>query len=271
VVATAGHVDHGKSTLVRALTGMDPDRLAQEQDRGLTIDLGFAWTRLPSGLEVSFVDVPGHERFLGNMLAGLGPSPTVCFVVAVDEGWSAQSGDHRDAVAALGIESGLVVLTRTDLAPERIPEVREQVRTELAGTGLAQAPVVPVSAVEGHGLQSLRSRLDEVVAAVPEADAAAPVRMWVDRAFTVEGAGTVITGTLGQGTLIVDHRMDLLTVGARHPVTIRGLQTHQVTCARISPVSRAAVNLRGAPARTVRRGDVLATPGAWFETATIDV
>src|SRR5690606_32919225 len=201
VIATAGHVDHGKSTLIRALTGIEPDRLAEEKRRGLTIDLGFAWTTLPSGQEVSFVDVPGHERFLGNMLAGIGPAPIVCFVVAADEGWQAQSSDHRDAVAALGIDQGLLVITRADLAPDRVPEVIAQARTELAGTGLAAAPALAVSAVTGEGMDALREQLDELVAAARRPDPRQRVRLWVDRAFTVSGAGTVITGTLAAGTL----------------------------------------------------------------------
>lgn len=140
-IATAGHVDHGKSTLVRALTGMEPDRWAEERRRGLTIDLGFAWTTLPSGARVAFVDVPGHERFLTNTLAGLGPAPAVCFVVAADEGWRAQSSDHRDALAALGISHGLVALTRTDrVTPARVAEVLAETRAELAETGLHDAP-----------------------------------------------------------------------------------------------------------------------------------
>ena len=213
VVATAGHVDHGKSTLVRALTGIEPDRLAEERRRGLTIDLGFAWTMLPSGREVSFVDVPGHERFLGTMLAGLGPAPIVCFVVAADEGWQAQSSDHRDAVAALGIDQGLLVITRADLAPARIEQVTAEARTELAGTGLAEAPAVAVSAVTGEGLEELREQLDAVLARAREPSATQPVRLWVDRAFSLAGTGTVVTGTLPAGTL---HREDRLALcGAR--------------------------------------------------------
>ena len=177
VVATAGHVDHGKSTLVRALTGMEPDRWAEERRRGLTIDLGFAWTTLPSGRDIAFVDVPGHERFLGNMLAGLGPAPVVCFVVAADEGWRAQSSDHRDAVAALGIEHGLIVVSRIDLAPDRFPVVLAQVRDELAGTGLRNAPAVAVSAATGQGLGELRRVLDDVLAALPPPVATGRVRI----------------------------------------------------------------------------------------------
>jgi selenocysteine-specific elongation factor len=147
VVATAGHVDHGKSTLVRALTGMEPDRWEEERRRGLTIDLGFAWTTLPSGREVSFVDVPGHERFIRNALAGLATVPVVCFVVAADEGWSAQSTDHRDAIAALGIRHGLIVVTKADRAPDLVAATIERARTEFANTGLRD---VRVSVIAGQ-------------------------------------------------------------------------------------------------------------------------
>lgn len=201
VVATAGHVDHGKSTLVRALTGMEPDRWEEERKRGLTIDLGFAWTTLPSGRELAFVDVPGHERFLANMLAGVGPAPIVCFVIAADKGWQAQSSDHRDAITALGIDRGLVVITRADLAPDTLAETEAQVRAELQGTPLAEAPIVTVSATTGEGMDDLVATLDAVTAAAPAPDADARVRLWIDRAFSITGAGTVVTGTLTAGTL----------------------------------------------------------------------
>lgn len=274
VVATAGHVDHGKSTLIRALTGIEPDRLAEERRRGLTIDLGFAWTALPSGQQVSFVDVPGHERFLGNMLAGLGPAPIVCFVVAADEGWQAQSSDHRDAVAALGIDQGLLVVTRADLAPERIPEVTAQARSELAGTGLAHAPALAVSAVTGQGMDALREQLDELVTAARRPDPEQRVRLWVDRAFTVSGAGTVITGTLAAGTLRREDRLALIGAhggGEGAEVQVRGLQSRGGQLDELGPVSRAAVNLRGVEAEQVGRGDALLTPGAWHLAAQIDV
>src|SRR5579875_3580986 len=183
VVATAGHVDHGKSTLVRALTGIEPDRWEEEKWRGLTIDLGFAWTTTPSGNEVAFVDVPGHERFLGNMLAGIGPAPVVCFVVAADEGWRPQSSDHRNAIAALGIEHGLVVISRSDLAPDGIPDVTARIREELASTGLRDAAIVPVSAVTGEGLDDLLTELDHVLATVPKPPIESRIRFWIDRAF----------------------------------------------------------------------------------------
>src|SRR5699024_7388755 len=156
VIATAGHVDHGKSTLVRALTGTEPDRWDEERERGLTIDLGFAEMTLDSGRSVSFVDVPGHERFLGNMLAGLGPVPIVCLVVSADEGWSAQTSEHRDAIAALGIDTGIVVISKIDLASENLGIVTQQIRDELSGTALADAPIIATSARQGTGLDALR-------------------------------------------------------------------------------------------------------------------
>jgi len=268
VVATAGHVDHGKSTLVRALTEMDPDRWEEEKRRGLTIDLGFAWTTLPSGADVAFVDVPGHEKFLGNMLAGVGPAPVVLFVVAADEGWQAQSTDHRDALRALGVEHGIIALTRSDRATvDRTAEIR----TQLAGTPLADAPIIPVSAPTGDGIAALRQALDEVLAAVPVPDAQAPVRLWVDRAFSVKGAGTVVTGTLAAGTLRVGDSLKVATAGGERDVEIRGLHSENRAQDSLGPVTRAAVNLRGADAADIHRGDVLLTPGAWRLVEHLDV
>jgi len=271
VIATAGHVDHGKSTLIRALTGMEPDRWEEERRRGLTIDLGFAWTSLASGRQVAFVDVPGHQHFLGNTLAGLGPAPVVCFVVAADEGWQAQSSDHRDAVAALGIRHGLIVLTRTDRAPERIPEVLAKARAELADTGLRDAPSVAVSAIDGTGLAELRAALDRVLDEVPDPETNARVRLWVDRSFTITGAGTVATGTLAAGTLAVGDRLELLGTGRIRSVVIRGLQSRGEPYSTLGPVSRVALNLRGVSRDVVHRGDALVTPDAWPSTRTLDV
>ncbi|ATG52622.1 selenocysteine-specific translation elongation factor [Brachybacterium vulturis] len=271
VIATAGHVDHGKSTLIRALTGSDPDRWAEEKRRGLTIDLGFAWTSLPSGDEVSFVDVPGHERFLGNMLAGLGPAPIVCFVVAADEGWQAQSADHREAIAALGIDQGLLVVTRSDLAPDRVGDVLAQARAELAGTGLAAAPAVAVSALTGQGMEELRTVLDTVVTAARAPVPDDRVRLWVDRCFTISGAGTIVTGTLSGGTLRVGETLEWTGDGPRRRVQVRGLQSRGETVEQLGPVSRAAVNLRGLDADAVVRGDALLTVGAWVVSDLLDV
>ena len=272
VVATAGHVDHGKSTLARALTGMDPDRWEEEKRRGLTIDLGFVWTHLPSGADVAFVDVPGHERFLGNMLAGLGPAPVVLFVVAADEGWQAQSTDHRDAIAALGISHGVVALTRADRADDqRRRDVRAEVGRQLAGTALADAAIIEVSAKTGEGIEKLRAELDTVLAAAPAPDAEQRVRLWVDRSFSVKGAGTVVTGTLGAGSIAVGDRLDLLSGGELVPVEVRGLHSENTAVVSAQPVTRVAVNLRGVEAEAISRGDSLLSPSTWRVTQEFDV
>ena len=277
VVATAGHVDHGKSTLVRALTGMEPDRWAEERRRGLTIDLGFAWTTLASGRDVAFVDVPGHERFLSNMLAGLAPVPAVCFVVAADEGWQAQSSDHRDAIAALGITNGIVVLTRSDRAPGGVDEVLARVRTELAGTGLRDARAVTVSAVDGTGMEELRAALDELVASLPAPEPDARVRLWVDRSFTISGAGTVVTGTLTAGTLTQGDKLLLLSHDGAGNATagklsVRALHSCNRAVESIGPTSRVAVNIRsGMSADEIHRGDVLVMEDSWSVVDTVDV
>ena len=250
---------------------MEPDRWEEERRRGLTIDLGFAWTTLPSGRAVAFVDVPGHQRFLGNTLAGLGPAPVVCFVVAADEGWQAQSGDHRDAIAALGIRDGLIVITRADRAPDRAAEALAQARAELAETGLRDAPGVIVSAVDGTGLSELRAALDDVLARLPAPEATARLRLWIDRSFSIAGAGTVVTGTLASGTLAHGDRLQVLGEGRTRDVVVRGLQSRGEAYPALRPVARAALNLRGVSRDAIRRGDVLVTPDAWPTTRTLDV
>lgn len=272
VVATAGHVDHGKSALVRALTDMDPDRWAEEKRRGLTIDLGFVWTTLPSGTDLAFVDVPGHEKFLGNMLAGVGPAPVVIFVVAADEGWQEQSTDHRDALRALDIRHGLIALTRADRADAtRRAEVTAQIRHELAGTALADAPLVEVSAHTGEGIAQMRQVLDEVLAQVPAPDPQARVRVWIDRAFSVKGAGTVVTGTLAAGTLRVGDTVQLASPDGTRVVEVRGLHSENTAHQVLEPTSRVAVNLRGISADAIHRGHSLVSPGAWELVEQIDV
>ncbi|MFW0792309.1 selenocysteine-specific translation elongation factor [Gordonia sp. CPCC 205515] len=272
VVATAGHVDHGKSTLVKALTGIEPDRWAEERRRGLTIDLGFAWTTLSSGADVAFVDVPGHERFIANMLAGLGPAPIVLFVIAADEGWRAQSADHRDALAALGIDRGIVVISRADRASTaRVDEVIATVRTELADTGLAGAPTVVTSAVTGQGIDELRTTLDEVLATTPEPVTTGRVRLWLDRAFSITGAGTVVTGTLSAGTISAGDTLELVGDHRARTITVRGVQSENVTYPTVGPVSRVAVNTRGVSTDDIARGDALVTPDAWHTSSVIDI
>ena len=263
VLATAGHVDHGKSTLVRALTGMEPDRYAEERRRGMTLDLGFAWTRL-DGDSVAFVDVPGHERFVPTMLAGVGPVPTVLFVVAADEGWMPQSGEHLDALDALGVRHGLLVVTRSDLIE---PELAlGEAQEHLAGSGLGRLPAVAVSGTTGAGLDDLRLAIARLVSSLPDPDPAAPVRFWVDRAFTVRGAGTVVTGTLAEGTVTPD---DELALDGRR-IGIRGLESLGKPVDRAHGVARVALNLRGLGVDGVGRGAALCTPGAWLAVTELD-
>ncbi len=265
VIATAGHVDHGKSTLVRALTGMEPDRWAEERRRGMTIDLGYAWMSLPSGEEIAFVDVPGHERFATNMLAGVGPVPAVLLVIAADEGWSAQTEDHVRALDALGVGHGVVAVTKSDLADPAA--AIEQASDLLSATTLAGIPAVSVSGQTGTGLDALRIALDALVRRLPVPNPDARVRLWVDRSFTVHGSGTVVTGTLGSGTL---RRGDVLELG-NAMVTVRGLHRLGQPAEAVTAPARVAVNLRNVPHEDVRRGDTLLTPGAWRTTTVVDV
>ncbi|WP_229071051.1 selenocysteine-specific translation elongation factor [Actinoplanes sp. DH11] len=267
VVATAGHVDHGKSTLVRALTGMEPDRWAEERRRGMTIDLGFAWTDLAPDTTVAFVDVPGHERFVPNMLAGVGPVPAAMIVVAADEGWMPQSAEHLAALHAMDVRHGLLVVTRADLADPG-PAVAAA-SAEIAATSLGAVETVAVSAVTGAGLPRLREELCRLAGRLPAPDTGAPVRFWVDRAFTIRGAGTVVTGTLGAGRIAVGDELTL--AGMRAPVVVRGLQALGRPVPAAEAVARVAVNLRGVDLAAVGRGTALLTPGRFRLTDLIDV
>jgi selenocysteine-specific elongation factor len=265
VIATAGHVDHGKSTLVRALTGMEPDRWAEERRRGLTIDLGFCWMTLPSGQRLAFVDVPGHERFVPNMLAGVGPVPAVLFTVAADEGWMPQSAEHLAAVHALGISHGLLAVTRADLADPAGP--MRQAQQHIAATSLGQIEAVAVSAVTGAGLPELISALDRLAGRLPSPDRDAPVRLWVDRAFSIKGTGTVLTGTLAAGT--IRERQELQLTPALAAVRVRGIESLKQRAAAVTGVARVAVNVRGAVAPA--RGMALTEPGRWAVATVADV
>ena len=241
VIATAGHVDHGKSALVRALTGMEPDRWAEERRRGLTIDLGFAWMTLPGGDRVAFVDVPGHERFVPNMLAGVGPVPAVLLVVAADGGWMPQSAEHLAAIDAVGIRHGLLAVTRCDLADPG-PATRQALDL-VSRTSLGAVEAVAVSAVTGAGLAELRDALARLVAALPAPDPAAPVRLWVDRSFSIRGSGTVVTGTLPAGT--VDDRPG----AAAHPVLAARPDQGPGVAERAGHIGRRRRARRGQPPR----------------------
>ncbi len=265
VVATAGHVDHGKSTLVRALTGQDPDRLEEEHRRGLSIELGYCWTDLAPVGDVAFVDVPGHERFLSTTLAGLGPVPAALLVVAADDPWMPQAAEHLAALDALAVRHGVLAVTRADLADPGPALARA--RDELARTSLAEAPAVVVSGRTGDGLADLRSALSTVLAAMELPDPASDVRLWVDRAFHVRGAGTVVTGTLPAGTL---RPGDVLMLGP-DPVRVRGLECLGRTVQEVTGPARVAVQLGGRGPGRLGRGSVLVTPDAFDEVAEVDV
>jgi selenocysteine-specific elongation factor len=270
VVATAGHVDHGKSSLVVRLTGIDPDRWEEEKRRGLTIDLGFAWATLPSGREIGFVDVPGHERFVRNMLAGVGPVRLVLFVVAADEGWKPQSEEHLEIVDVLGAEAGVVALTKSDLVDgEGLARRTEEIEGRLAGTALQGAPVVPCSSATGNGIEDLTAAIDAMVAAAPSPEDRGRPRIDIDRSFTIRGAGTVVTGTLTGGALTVGDEVVVHPDGVT--ARIRSLQTHRRPVEVAEPVSRVAANLAATSREEVVRGDVLARPGQWRPTSAIDV
>ncbi len=269
VVTTAGHVDHGKSSLVLALTGTDPDRFEEEKRRGLTIDLGFAHTTLPSGAPLNFVDVPGHVRFLRNMLAGVGGVSGCVFVVAATEGWKPQSEEHLRILEVLGIDRGVIALTKADLVDDDLLELAEMdVADHVESTFLAEAPVVAVSSVTGLGLDELRSALDDlVVSSHPALDRRRP-RLWIDRVFAAKGSGTVVTGTLIDGALGVDQ---LLVVEPLHVATrVRSIQRSGSTVASSGPGERVAVNLVGLDHQTIHRGDVLVEQDRWRLTDRFD-
>ena len=269
VVATAGHVDHGKSTLVLSLTGTDPDRWAEEKARGLTIDLGFAHRRLPSGREVSFVDVPGHVRFIRNMLAGVGAVDACLFVVAATEGWKPQSEEHLRILELLGIRHGLVALTKVGLADDDLVELaRLDVTEHVAGTFLDGAEIVEVDAPTGWGVDRLVAALDELTAATPTAADRGRARLWVDRAFAAKGSGTVVTGTLAGGHLATDD--EVLLLPQRRRLRVRGLQSLHRSQERVGPGHRTAVNLVGVSWTDVGRGDVVVHPGRWHVTRLVD-
>jgi selenocysteine-specific elongation factor len=267
VVATAGHVDHGKSSLVEALTGTNPDRLEEEQSRGMTIDLGFAHTTLPSGAGISFVDVPGHVRFLGNMLAGVGGVDACMFVVDAAEGWKPQSEEHLRILELVGLTHGIVALTKSDLVDSEWCQLQElDVRDRLAGSFLAEAPIVPVSATTGDGLDELRAALDSLVQQTPGALDRGRPRLWVDRVFAAKGSGTVVTGTLTGGTLRADQQVSV----ASRDVRVRAVQSHGQSQAFIGPGNRVALNLAGVDHTELQRGDAVVLREQWRPTSRFD-
>ena len=268
VVGTAGHVDHGKSTLITALTGMDPDRLREERERGMTIDLGFAWMTTPSGMEIGFIDVPGHQDFIRNMLAGVGGIDAVLLVVAADEGVRPQTREHLAIIGLLGVERGVVALTKRDLVDDTWAALaRDELVAALAGTPLAGAPIVEVSARTRVGLDALVGALEAALAAAPARRVTGRPRLPVDRAFTMAGFGTVVTGTLLDGDLHVGEEVELVPGGAR--ARIRGLQTHRRAIDVAVAGSRVAANLSGIEKDAIERGMVVSRPGTLRPTSAV--
>ncbi|MBK8986789.1 MAG: selenocysteine-specific translation elongation factor [Chloroflexi bacterium] len=271
VIGTAGHVDHGKSTLVEALTGIDPDRLAEEKEREMTIDLGFAWLNLGDGAEVGVVDVPGHRDFIENMLAGVGGIDLALFVVAADEGVMPQTREHLAILDLLNVRSGVVALTKNDLIddPDWLDLVTLELHDLLADTALADAPIVPVSARTGAGLDELRAVLWQRLTAVPPRPDLARPRLPIDRVFSLSGFGTVVTGTLSDGRFHLGDAVEIQPSGLKG--RIRGLQTHKTKRDTAHPGSRVAINITGVDHNQVQRGDVVAAPGILSATVLLDV
>ncbi|HUW63863.1 MAG TPA: selenocysteine-specific translation elongation factor [Spirochaetia bacterium] len=270
IIGTAGHVDHGKTALIRALTGIDTDRLKEEKERGISIELGFASLRLPSGTQAGIVDVPGHERFIRQMLAGVGGIDMVLLVVAADEGVMPQTREHMDIVGLLQITRGVVALTKVDLVDgEWLDLVREEINEYLQATTLAGAPVVPVSSVTGQGLDQLRAELDRVAGTVPEHEAHGLPRLPVDRVFSITGFGTVVTGTLVSGRLATGDAVEILPAGLTSKV--RSLQVHNKKVDVAQAGQRVAVNLSGLEVEEITRGSLLASPGSLQPAHRLDV
>ena len=258
IIATGGHVDHGKSALVQALTGTDPDRWAEEKERGLTIDLGFAWTDI-NGKAVGFVDVPGHERFIKNMLAGVGAVDCALLVVAADSGWMPQTEEHAAVLNLLDTPRGVIALTRADLVDQETVELATlEILEEVEGTTMADWPVVTVSSVTGEGLEDLRARLAEQIGIEREPGGA--VRMWIDRSFSIRGAGLVVTGSLARGSIRIGDEVEILPAGAL--CRVRGLHRHDESVDRVEAGERAAVNLVTNDSSDIGRGHLLATPSS---------
>jgi len=269
IVGTAGHIDHGKSALVLALTGTDPDRWEEEKRRGITIDLGFAHLDLGEDLRIGFIDVPGHERFVKNMLAGVGGIDLVMLIVAGDESIKPQTREHFDICKLLGIRRGMIVITKSDLVePEVIDLVRLEVQEFVAGSFLAGAPMLAVSARTGEGLDELKNELRRLSLEAPSKPADLPFRLPIDRSFVMKGFGTVVTGTLITGTVEKEAEVEIFPLGKR--ARVRGIEVYNAPADRATAGQRTALNLAGTEARQITRGMVLAAPGLFQPTTSLD-
>ncbi len=270
ILGTAGHIDHGKTTLVKALTGTDCDRLKEEKARGITIELGFASLELPSGRKVGVVDVPGHERFVKNMVAGAVGMDLVALVIAADEGVMPQTREHLEICQLLGVQKGLVVLTKLDMVDEEWLElVQDDVREFVQGTFLEDAPIIPVSSTTGEGIDRLRKTLDSLVVNIVPKAPAGPYRLPVDRVFSIKGFGTVVTGTTLSGQISVGQEVTIYPRGLE--TRIRGIQTHGAESNEAHPGMRTALNIQGIGTSEIRRGDCVATSGSLRPSYLVDL
>jgi selenocysteine-specific elongation factor len=268
VVGTAGHIDHGKSSLVLKMTGIDPDRLPEEKERGMTIDLGFAWAELPSGRQIGIVDVPGHERFVKNMVAGVGGIDAVIFVIAADDGWMPQSEEHFQIINLLGIKTGLVALTKKDLVDDEYLDLQvEAIRERLRGSFMENCPIVPVSNTRGEGVREVLIALDELLTDQMQRPDLGAARLFIDRRFTIQGMGTVVTGTLLEGKLAIDQQVEVEPSGLK--TRIRSLQTHKHKITEATPGSRVAINLAGIEKSAIDRGEAVCLPGTVSPTLQV--
>ncbi|MDH4221984.1 MAG: selenocysteine-specific translation elongation factor [candidate division Zixibacteria bacterium] len=270
VIGTAGHVDHGKSLLVKALTGIDPDRLPEEKKRGMTIDLGFAWLALPEGTEIGIVDVPGHERFVKNMIAGVGGIDAALLVIAADDGWMPQTQEHLEILELLGVGEGIVVINKIDLVKEEwLGLVEQDIKQKLKGTFLEKAAVVKTSATQGIGIEELKDQIKDLNKKLKVREDIGKPRLYIDRVFTMSGMGTIVTGTLIDGTFRVGEEVEIVSAGVK--TRIKNIQRYKKQVDFTGPGTRVALNLMGVEKEKIQRGDVIVNPGGNILTSFLDV
>ncbi len=270
VLGTAGHVDHGKTSFIKALTGTDTDRLKEEKQRGITIELGFAHLDLPCGHRLGIVDVPGHEKFIRNMVAGAAGMDMVAFIIAADEGIMPQTKEHFDICRLLGVRNGIIILTKKDMVePDWLEMVEEEVRDFFVDSFLEDAPIIPVSSLTGEGINDVIALLDKNVRALDFQEEFGPFRMAVDRVFSMKGFGTVITGTSLSGRVSLGEEIMFYPGGLN--AKIRGIQVHGQEVQLVEAGHRTAINLQGIEKEQINRGDVAATPGSLADSTLLDV